>query len=347
MKLGFQFIGALGALILFLSSCSQNEIKTLSWTEVVSEAPWHPRDSHGEFIFQDKMWILGGWTSPDEPNLLDVWNSEDGENWVKIKDNAPWIQSDLSVALPFKNRMWFMGGRSVPGTECSNDIWVSGDGAEWQKIPTGGDRWSPRLGASFVSFKDKIWVIGGTSDFYHNNDSTMMNDIWSSADGENWKLEVESAPWSKRAYSQAVVFDNKIWLIGGGERFPDVKTYNDVWCSDDGINWTEVTPRAPWGGRIWFSSVAYRDRLWILGGWDEQGNYGDVWFTENGRDWKEMKFDNIWNDRHELSAFVFKDKIWVAAGAAGKDYTLNSEVWNLFIPENFDLKIDASNLSDN
>jgi hypothetical protein len=197
--------------------------------------------------------------------------------------------------------------------------------------------WSPRLGAGFVVFKGKMWVLGGTSDFYHNNDTTMMNDVWSSSDGKHWKLETANAGWSKRAYAQAVVFDNKIWIMGGGQRAPDpAVAVNDVWCSEDGVHWTEVTPAAQWGPRLWFSLVEYRDRMWVLGGWSDQNhNFGDVWYSKDGEHWTEFKSDTCWSSRHEHSAFVFRDKIWVAGGAAEPKYKLSSEVWSLHIPYNY------------
>ncbi len=225
-----------------------------------------------------------------------------------------------------------MGGRKVPGTECSNTVWSSADGVKWDLV-TSNATWSPRLSPGFVVFKNKMWVLGGTNDFYHNNDTTLMNDVWSSGDGKNWKLETENAGWSKRAHSQAVVFNDKIWIMGGGKRAPLAVPTNDVWCSEDGVHWTQVTPAAEWKPRLWFSSVVYRDRMWVLGGWSEEyHNFGDVWYSKDGRTWRELVSDIRWSKRHELSAFVFQDKIWVAGGAAEPDYELNSEVWSVKIP---------------
>ena len=159
------------------------------------------------------------------------------------------------------------------------------------------------------------------------------NDVWSSADGKEWKLEVEHAPWSKRAHAQAVVFDDKIWVMGGGLWHPEHVAGNDVWCSEDGVNWTQVTEAAPWGPRLWFSLVVYREHMWVLGGWSkETDNYGDVWYSKDGKNWTELKSDVIWKARHELSALVFQDKIWVYGGHARP---LNSEVWTLDIPEDW------------
>ncbi len=122
--------------------------------------------------------------------------------------------------------------------------------------------------------------------------------------------------------------------MGGGRRSPVAVPTNDVWSSEDGVHWTEVTPAAEWKPRLWSSSVVYRNRMWVLGGWSpEMYNFGDVWYSKDGKTWTEFKSDLQWPKRHELSAFVFQDKIWVAGGAAEPNYKLNSEVWSLKVPK--------------
>lgn len=319
--------------ILLKSAFLSAQGKGPDWIRETVDAGWEPRDSQGEFVFDGKMLILGGWVDPKKPNLLDVWKSSDGKNWIRVLDRAPWVQSDLPVSLVFKNRMWIMGGRKLPGTECSNKVWSSTDGASW-KLVTPNAGWSPRLAPGFGVFRNRMWVFGGTADFYKD---TLNNDVWSSGNGKRWRLETADAEWPKRAYSQSVVFNNKIWIIGGGQHVRGSKTgpFNDVWCSDDGINWTQVTGAAPWKPRIWFSSVVYRDRIWVIGGWSrENGNFGDVWYSKDGLNWTELKSEVKWTQRHEHSAFVFKDRIWVSGGCSD-DYILTNEVWSLFIPEDW------------
>jgi len=323
----------LGIIFFGLITSSFNQDNIINWVKVTGSAAWKPRDSQGEFVFKNQLWVLGGWDTPQTPNFLDAWKSQDGKKWIQSTEKAPWGQSDLPVSLVFKNRMWIMGGRKVPGTECSNKVWSSADGIKWDLVtPNAG--WSPRLSPGFVVFKNKMWVLGGTSDFYKNNDTTLFNDVWSSADGKEWKLELANAPWSKRAHAQAVVFDNKIWMMGGGQRFPNSIAKNDVWSSEDGVHWKQVTSSAQWKPRMWFSSVVYRNRIWVMGGWSaENKNMGDVWYSQDGKSWKEFKSTVQWSKRHEHSTFVFKDKIWVAAGAAEPDYELSNEVWSLSIPK--------------
>ncbi|HEY9462005.1 MAG TPA: hypothetical protein VIR54_02890 [Vicinamibacterales bacterium] len=151
------------------------------WIRVTDQAPWQARDSQAEYVHDGHMWILGGWISYKQPNLLDVWKSTDGRNWTRTLEAGPWVQTDLPVSLVFQNRMWLMGGRKVPGTECSNKVWSSTDGVEWTLV-TASAGWSARLAPGFAVFRDRMWVLGGTGDFYQNNDATMLNDVWSSAD---------------------------------------------------------------------------------------------------------------------------------------------------------------------
>ena len=58
-------------------------------------------------------------------------------------------------------------------------------------------------------FKDRMWVFGGTENFYDDNDQTLKNDVWSSSDGKNWKLQTAQAAWPKRTSAKAVVFDDR------------------------------------------------------------------------------------------------------------------------------------------
>lgn len=306
--------------------------KNPSWELVTPQAPWQARDSTGECVYDNHLWILGGWFTPQTPNPRDVWKSPDGRNWTRTVEVAPWVQSDLPAAMAFKGRMFMMGGRKLPGTEPSNKVWSSTDGAKWDLV-TDNAGWSPRLAMGYAVFKDRMWVLGGTETFYEHNEQTMHHDVWSTADGANWRLETPDAGWSRRGHGQTLVLDNKLWMIAGGSWKPEHKERNDVWCSEDGVHWEQVTGEAPWAPRIWFGAASYRGCLWVFGGWSlSHGNFNDVWYSKNGRDWREYKCDTVWTPRHEIAAWVFKDRIFAAGGEA---QPLSGEVWSLHLPENW------------
>lgn len=319
---------------IFLSTLPYaNAQETPNWLKVTDKATWKARDSQGELVFNDQLWIFGGWFDSYSAPPRDVWSSANGKDWKLITKQAPWKHSDLSMSIVFKNRMYFMGGwynGRLKGHSASNSVWSSMDGIDW-KLVTGNAGWSPRIASAVVVFKDKLWLLGGTENYYFGNEKSLKNDVWSTSDGKTWKRMTTNAKWSPRAYHQAVVLNDRIYVMGGGNYVPRYQAFNDVWSSADGIHWRQETKSAPWHTRLWFSSLVYRDRMWVLGGWSNKPstNWGDVWYSKNGKDWTQLKSKVIWKARHEHSAFVFKDRIWIAGGHARP---LSNEVWSLYIP---------------
>lgn len=173
------------------------------------------------------------------------------------------------MTVVHNDRMWLMGGwynGRLPGHEASNEVWSSTDGATWeQATPHAG--WTPRIAAGLVQFKGRMWILGGTENYYFGDAKSLKNDVWSSVDGKTWELATADAGWSPRAYHQAAVLNDRIYVFGGGNYVPEYHAKNDVWSSADGVHWQEETASAGWSPRLWFSSAVYRDRIWVLGGW--------------------------------------------------------------------------------
>ncbi len=237
------------------------------------------------------------------------------------------------MSIVFKHKMWMMGGwynGRLKGHSAGNEVWSSKNGKNWTPV-TKGAAWTPRAAASIVTFKGKMWILGGTENYYFGTEESLKNDVWYSSDGKNWTLATASAPWSPRAYHQSAVLNGKMYVFGGGNYVPHYKALNDVWSSEDGINWKQETATAPWHERIWFSSVVYRGQIWVLGGWSNNPykNWDDVWYSSDGKNWKQYISPDAWKGRHEPSVFVFQDKIWIAGGMIPP---LSSDVWSLKLP---------------
>ncbi len=307
----------------------------LAWEKVTNEAPWAARDSAGELVFHNRMWLLGGYI----PSLSnDVWSSADGFDWTRGGDVPTDKGIDIPIAFVFKDKMWVADFEGV--------LFSSPDGKSWS-VETNEAPWRGRLSAGSVVFNDKIWIMGGVKD------GEFLNDIWSSSDGVHWKLEMSEAPWSKRQiHHTPVVLDGKMWLLGGGALGPEYHPFfawNDVWCSSDGTHWERVLEHAPWVPRIWGSSAVYLDRMWVIGGfrsaptWE---NLGDVWYSSDGVDWRKLETapsirhsnkhnvpftlsDSIWERRHEQSVYSFDGSLWVVAGMI---WPLMNDVWKITIP---------------
>ena len=121
----------------------------LNWQQVTSAAAWQPRDSQGEVVYHDRLWIFGGWFNSYESPPRDVWSSPDGKNWTRVTASAPWKHSDLAMTVVHDDKMWLMGGwynGRLPGHEASHEVWSSVDGANWTpatRAPAGPRGWRP------------------------------------------------------------------------------------------------------------------------------------------------------------------------------------------------------------
>jgi len=246
------------------------------WTLESAQAPWEGRHTAGYVVHDNKMWIVGG--DPIQGHYQnDVWCSSDGIHWDLVNDDVPWAPRVLHYTPVFDNKIWVMGGQTVPqfaaGDEIFyNDVWNSPDGATWTRI-TGKAPWSPRgmIGGN-VTFQNRMWILGGgTYDTPTTPNRNFYNDVWSSADGVNWKRHAESAPWAPRQYHDVAVFDNKMWVLEGYNR--DSGNRRDVWYSADGVNWYEL-PVTPWAPRHAASVFVYKNALWMVAG---NNMLPDVW----------------------------------------------------------------------
>lgn len=329
-----------------------------SWVKVTDKAAWQPRDSSGEVVYKDQLWLLGGWFDSFAAPPRDVWSSSDGKSWKLVEPTAPWKHSDLPMTLVFGDKMWIMGGwynGRLAGHSASSEVWSSTDGVKWEQA-TASAGWTPRLAAGAAVFKGRMWILGGIENYYFGDEArlrkevdpsidgkikkfeavdvgeSLKNDVWSSVDGKTWKLETPNAGWAPRAYHAAVALNDRLYVFGGGNYVPKYQIESDVWSSADGVHWEKVLDKTSWSPRLWFSSVVYRDRMWVLGGWSNNParNWGDVWYSKDGKAWKELKSPVVWKERHEHSAYVFQDKIWVAGGHA---MPLSNEVWSLEVPK--------------
>jgi hypothetical protein len=79
----------------------------------------------------------------------------------------------------------------------------------------------------------------------------------------------------------------------------------------------------PWGPRVLHYTVAFKDKIWIMGGQTvpqfaaaEERFYRDVWNTSDGVHWKQITpREPCWTPRGLVGgSVVFKDRIWLLGG---------------------------------
>ena len=301
------------------------------WIKITEEAAFAARDGAGALVFDDKMWLLGGW-NPNNKKYFpqtcnsEVWNSTDGVTWTH-HSHAPWEGRHTAGYVVHHNKMWIVGGDANQG-HYQNDVWNSSNGTLWELVRKNVP-WGPRVLHYTVAFAGKIWVMGGqTIPQFAPEEEHFYNDVWSSEDGVLWEQVLEVAPWSPRGMiGGCAVFQNQLWLLGGGTydtpKQPQRQSFNEVWSTADGTHWTQHA-NAPWPPRQYHDVAVFDNKLWILEGHDLQtGNRNDVWHSVDGENWTQLP-KTPWPPRHAASVFVYDDGLWMVAGN-----NMTSDVWKL------------------
>lgn len=281
------------------------------FVRVTPAAAFSPRDTSEDAVFLGKMWLSNAY---HEGNVLvrDLWNSGDGERWNLVSESTPYDgYSEMAV---FKDRLWAV----------KESVWSSADGLEWrrelEKTPFG-----VRSYGELVVHDGRMWQLGSGED------------IWSTTDGVEWQRAIEQAPYGDRWAAAVTVFDGRLWLIGGALRqqseppekhYAAFTTCNDIWYSKDGATWERVLENAPWAPRMWFVAMPYKDRLWVIGGFDNRNsqNLADVWYSADGKTWTEFTPRPEFSPRHEPACYAYDESLWVVAG---NSWPLVNDVWRL------------------
>ncbi len=139
--------------------------------------------------------------------------------------------------------------------------------------------------------------------------------------GTNWTEATSAAPWSGRRYHASVVFNGRMWVLGG---------YNggyldDVWSSSDGTNWAQAISGAPWNARYGHAAVVFNGLMWVLGGWDGSSFHNDVWSSPDGTNWMQATSAAPWSAREYHDLVVFNGLMWVMGGYDGNK---RNDVWS-------------------
>jgi hypothetical protein len=303
-------------------------ISEYHWQEVNTNCPWLPRDGAGLLVFQEKMWLLGGWNpflSAWLPGYTcnEVWNSTDGNSWNFVC-NAPWPARHTAGWLVHDDMLWVIGGDWNSGVQ-QMDVWNSTDGITWNLVLDTLPM-EVRMTHMVASLGNEMIYFGGqTLTFLEFLGGVIYNDVWSSNDGGNWTELTNNAGWHPRGQIEGhFVRNDTLWVVGGGT-YDARHMYSDVWNTTDGINWNQVTEAANFTPRQYHEVGVFDNRLWVLGGYEGIGNRNDVWYSDNGADWFELK-NTPWPPRHAGGVCTYDSSLWMVSGNLWNDsWRLNKE----------------------
>jgi len=140
----------------------QSVFQRLFWTQKTSGAS--ARDSSTSAIYQDKMYIFGGWDGGNRLN--DIWEYDiTNDTWTQ-KTSGVTARSDSTSAI-YQDKMYIFGGYSG---SYLNDMWeydITND--TWTQKTSGA---TARYDSTSVIYQDKMYIFGGW------DGSNRLNDMW-------------------------------------------------------------------------------------------------------------------------------------------------------------------------
>ena len=340
------------------------DFTTFEWTEVNGDAPWAARAGLHTVELDGRFYLMGGRT-PVDPSTLpfpipgasdfwaDVWVSDDeGATWTEIlASDAPghWAPRAYFQTVTKGDTMYVLGGQDFGiMSNFFSDVWSSKDGVAWTQL-TGDAGWEGRAGLRAVTFRDEIYIFGGSQ---FDDDAIIgpdgparvyYNDVWKSADGATWEEVTADAPWEPRAGAVVVVKDDFMFLLGGERGFlcaplPDCELpyFNDVWRSQDGAQWELVSDSAGWSPRPGHQCAVIYDHIVCWGGFGLPQNPMDVWVSPDGASWEQVS-DSPWNA--EGTEDIKYDFEGIAVGDVIYTFGGDRETFDFEDPENY-LRVD-------
>ena len=233
-----------------------------------------------------------------------------------------------------QSKIYVLGGYSKRENGFyKNDVWSSVNGINWGLV-TSNASWPRRYEHQALSHNGRLYVLGGGYD--KDNNFIPLNDVWSSADGQNWSQETAHAAWTTRYSHQALSHNGRLYVLGG--RRDNSNNYlNDVWSSADGQNWSLETAHASWPRRSEHQALSHNGRLYVLGG-RNNGYLNDVWSSADGQNWSLETAHAAWTTRYGHQALSHNGRLYVLGGdEISEPFRLN-DVWSSANGKNWSLE---------
>lgn len=304
-----------------------------TWVEEATSTAMGPISAHQTIIHNGLMWTLGGDGFDSK-----VWSSSDGVNWNMVTADAAYGERQFFKSTVYDDKIWLFGGYSYIdglGSKTNSDIWSSSDGILWnleEQYASFGDR----VGFSVASNESELLVFGGIfRNIQYRDGGAILGDTWYSQNGREWFIRTTQAEFSPRGDHQVLEYDHKLWVLGGYSRkvgYHASGLRGDVWSSLDGVEWELENYAAEFGPRASHQSVAFKDKVWVIGGevlnsveGTEKRN--DVWSSLNGITWSQEIADAGFSGRSNFKAIVFDNRIWIIGGVANDGSQLN-DIWS-------------------
>lgn len=251
--------------------------------------------------------------------------SRDGKTWTKSALPFNGLNSAYLAYVQHDGEAWSFGKLTGNYLNFSVDPVIERTKGyrTWERLGT--SKTLPRvIFYAAASFDGALWILGG----YDGRAGT--KGVWRSADGLTW-MRMPDPPWSARSGSKSVVFNGRLYLIGGG--MVDGPNANDVWSTADGRAWRQesasIAPQAPVG----YTPAVYDGKIWLVGA-NRSGTFAaGMLVSGDGKTWEAV--DAPWSPRGGVAAWTSEGSLYVTGGKYSYEkngetiFVYSNDVWRM------------------
>lgn len=319
-----------------------SSVDGISWELITNKAAFMPRGHHEVTVFNDYMILAGGGSDHyayrfDLFHRSDVWRSTDGVNWEEISKHQELPTNRNSHMLSLNNEIIIYSGKSkerYTSSEERFEIYRAKNGFNW----TLENSWiecqedKSDIEVTITKFKDHIYWIGGMC---RPRGIETWSNILVSDDGIHWSGLPNIEHFHGTDRHETVVFNNKLWVIGGRV---DYDRYTDnIWVSDSGTDWELITEDPGFSPRGDFQAVVFNNQIWFMGGYalltptqtgrpnNQPTYYGEIWSTSSGNIWFPHIGNDVFGPRSRHQVLELNGRLWLMGGYS--DRGLLRDIW--------------------
>ena len=192
-------------------------------------------------------------------------------------------------------------------------------GYAWSRVT---DRASYPEGYNYPVFTFGNWMVA------------MNNGAWLSTDGRKWVKTDLPESGLNSGYQKYVQFKGSIYALGTMQgNYLNMKLSSKIARTRNFRTWETVAERSNLPDRVFYGATVFKDKIWLLGGYDGKNYFNDVWNSSDGATWQRVTDRAAWSPRLARTMTVFKNKLWLIGGGVidgEKEINPNStrEIWS-------------------
>lgn len=320
--------------IIYFNGCGDIEENGYKATQEYQQAVPLGRDGAGAAVLDGKMWMIGGWNSPQIPSLStnEIYYSTGGA-W-QFWGNAPFSPRHTFGCVVLNAKIYVIGGDCAQGVlrlngDYQDDVW-SFDGTTWKLE---ADNLSNLKRVLFYTcvFDNKIWIFGGQKrpdQCYNDTTEYLYRDVWNTSDGVNWNLVNNDIGFYCNTICGSIDNADKIYIVGGSVKGTPrymPQAFQEVYTTTDGVTFTQITSIPQ---KLYYHNVFYWDyKVWLIAGADNNlVNLTNVYYLANDQ-WHPV--DINWIPRHACSVWNYNRKMYLGMGNSIRFSQWNADIWTI------------------